>query len=88
MLNFVKISHRGGKILRKILYADIEILDNYISIIDGCLYNGQEITQSFTINKGGKIGIGVKTINAEDNLGNQKEEKIALNRSEQLFCRI
>lgn len=65
--------------LRKILYADTEALDNYISIIDGYLYDEQEITQSSTTNKVGKVGVGVKAINAEGNLGNQKEEKIALN---------
>ena len=65
--------------LRKILYADTEALDNYMSIIDGYIYEEQEITQSSTTNKGGKVGVGIKSINAEGNLGNQKEEKISLN---------
>ena len=65
--------------LRKILYSDSEALDNYISIIDGYLYNEQEIVQSSTTNKGGKAGIGFSKFNAEGNIGNQKEEKISLN---------
>ncbi len=36
-----KILHRGDKMLRKILYADTKELDNYISIIDGYLYDKQ-----------------------------------------------
>lgn len=65
--------------LRKILYADTEALDNYISIIDGYIYEEQEITQSSTTNKGGKLGVGFSKANVEGNLGNQKEEKISLN---------
>lgn len=65
--------------LRKILYADTEALDNYISIIDGYIYEEQEITQSSTTNKGGKLGVGFSKANIEGNLGNQKEEKISLN---------
>ncbi len=65
--------------LRKILYSDSEALDNYISIIDGYLYDEQEIVQSSTTNKGGKAGIGFSKLNAEGNIGNQKEEKISLN---------
>ena len=65
--------------LRKILYADIEALNNYISTIDGYLCDEQEITQSSTTSKGGKIGVGGKITNAEGNLEKQKEEKIALN---------
>lgn len=65
--------------LRKILYADSEALDNYISAIDGYIYEEQEIMQSSTTNKGGKLGIGIKKINAEGNLRNQQEEKVSLN---------
>lgn len=65
--------------LRKILYADTEALDNYISIIDGYIFDEQEIVQSSTTNKGGKLGVGFSKVNAEGNLGNQKEEKISLN---------
>ena len=65
--------------LRKILYADTEALDNYISIIDGYTYEEQEIIQSTTTNKGGKAGVGFKAANIEGNLGKQNEEKISLN---------
>ena len=65
--------------LRKILYADNEALDNYISTIDGYLYDEQEVIQSSTTNKGGKVGIDIKAINTEGNFKNQKEKKISLN---------
>ena len=65
--------------LRKILYADTEALDNYISIIDGYTYEEQEIIQSTTTNKGGKAGVGFKTTNIGGNFGKQNEEKISLN---------
>lgn len=61
--------------LRKILYADTEALDNYISIIDGYIYDEQEITQSSTTNKGGKLGVGFSKANVKGNLGNQKRRK-------------
>lgn len=67
------------KMLRKILYADTEALDNYISIIDGYTYEEQEIIQSTTTNKGGKAGIGFKATNIGGNFVKQNEEKISLN---------
>lgn len=74
-----KVKGMKLRMLRKILYADTDALDNYISTIDGYLYDEQEITKSSSTNKGGKVDIGIKAINAEGNLGNQKEEKISLN---------
>ena len=65
--------------LRKILYADTEALDNYISIIDGYTYEEQEIIQSTTTNKGGKAGVGFKATNIGGNFVKQNEEKISLN---------
>lgn len=67
------------KMLRKILYADTEALDNYISIIDGYTYEEQEIIQSTTTNKGGKAGVGFKATNIGGNFVKQNEEKISLN---------
>jgi hypothetical protein len=60
----------GINILRKFYYIDAETIDNYLSAIDGAIYESEEISEKSTKNKGinggislppAKIGGGLKS---------------------------
>lgn len=65
--------------LRKILYADIAALDDYISIIEGYTYEEQEITKNSSSNKEGKVGIGYKAVGIGGKLEKNIDETVSLN---------
>lgn len=65
--------------LRKILYVDRETLDNYVSQIDGYIYEEETIYNSCNKEKGAKIGLEVSKVKAEGNLENQNENSFTRN---------
>lgn len=60
--------------LRNITYVNSEILDSYISVIDGGLYETAIITDAKSKNTGGQVSLSTPFVNAEGNLGKQKNE--------------
>ena len=65
--------------LRRILYADIDALDDYISIIDGYTYEEQEVTKNTSTNKEGKANIGGKRASVGGSLEKNVDETVSLN---------
>lgn len=65
--------------LRRILYADIDALDDYISIIDGYTYEEQEVTKNTSTNKEGKANIGGKRASVGGSLEKSIDETVSLN---------